>query len=262
MSDDSGDYGAGPDGAEGGGQGSETAGRAGYRPDVDRDADPHDPVLGGDADDRSWRHLGYELTHASDVRDLVGTMRRYGWLPPLLGLALTGGARGLLEHASEPFAMSKGYVFAGWELALAINVMFGFFLAAFSWFLYFGVIGSFAGYFSSVTKMETAIFKVGGYLMVLFVPLFAVSSALALTIPAPDVAVAGADSTADVARTYQQVSDTPQMRLVDTLLAGGWIVVGFLMIPVVSELYEVDRKASVLSVLPVTLVAVVATQLV
>lgn len=234
----------------------------GYDPHADGDADPHDPALGADADDRSWRQLGHELTHADSVRDLVGTMRRYGWAPPLLGLLLTGVFKGVFEHLSEPFAMSKGYVFTGWEFALGINLFFGFFLAAFSWFLYFGVIGSLAGYFSTETKMETATFKAGGYLILIFVPLLAVSSALAYTISPPDTVVAGVESATRVAETHQQVSDTPQMRIADVLLSGGWILVGFLMIPVVSELYDISRKASVMSVLPVTIIAVVGTQLV
>lgn len=51
------------------------------------------------------------------------------------------------------------------------------------------------------------------------------------------------------------------MQLFSLLMAGGWILVGFLMLPVVSELYEVEKKQSVFAVLPLTLVAVVATQL-
>jgi len=52
------------------------------------------------------------------------------------------------------------------------------------------------------------------------------------------------------------------MRIAGFLLAAGWVVVGFLLIPIVRELYDVDMKASVISVLPVTLIAVVATVLV
>ncbi|WP_227378697.1 hypothetical protein [Haladaptatus halobius] len=234
---------------------------SGYNMDVDSNADPHAPGIGVDATARTWRRLGRELTNARSISGLVGTVERYGWIPPLLGLLLSGVARGIFEHLSEPFAMSQGYVFSGWQLALGINLFYGFFFVAFSWFLYFGVIGAFAGYFSEETKMETTVFKVGGYLMVLFVPLVAVGSALALTIPAPEPVVAGAAPATAVARTHEVVADTHQMRIVGTMMASGWILVGFLMLPIVSELYDVDNRASVLSVLPATLVAVTATQL-
>ena len=234
----------------------------GYDPDVDGEADPHDSRVGVGANKRTWNRLGHELTNATDVRDLVGTIQRYGWAAPLLGLLASGIVRGVFEHLAEPYAMSQEYVFPGWQFALGINVLYGFFLTAFSWFLYFGVIGGFAGYFSDETKMETTIFKVGGYLMVLFVPLVAVAAALVLTIPTPETAIAGVDSTAAVQETYRTIANTPQMRLIDTIMAGGWIVVGFLTLPVVSDLYEIERKYSVVSVLPVTLIAVVGTVLV
>lgn len=234
----------------------------GYDPDVDADAAPHGPDVGATATEHSWRLLGRDLTSAGSVHDLVRTIEQHGWIPPLLALLLSGGVRGVLEHLSEPFAMSQGYVFSGWQLALGINLVYGVSLVAFSWFLYFGVVGAFAGYFSEETTMAPAIFKAGGYLMLLFVPLVAVGAALVLTIPAPEAVVAGVDPTAEVVETHRAVATTLQMRVVDAMMAAGWILVGFLMLPVVGELYDVDKRASVLSVLPVTLIAVTATQLV
>lgn len=233
----------------------------GYDPDVDREADPTDPVVPGDVAERSWRQLGHELTNARSVEGLVASVERYGWAPPFLGFLLLGSARGVFEFLSEPFAMSQGYVFAGWQVALGINLVYGFFSVAFSWFMYYGVIGGLAGYFSDETSMNTTIFKVGGYLSVLFVPLVIVGSAVALTIPSPEAAVAGVDSATAVAETHETVEDSPQMQLFGMLMASGWILVGFLMLPVVAELYDIDKKESVFAVLPVTLVAVVATQL-
>ncbi|WP_129113902.1 hypothetical protein [Halegenticoccus tardaugens] len=233
-------------------------------PEFGRDADatPAPRVSsGGEVSERSWRRLGHELTHAGSVRDCVGTVERYGWLPPLLGLLVHGLSRGIFEHLAEPFAMSQGYVFAGWPLALGINLFYGLFFVGFTWFLYFGVVGALAGYFSEKTTLDTTVFKIGGYLTLLFVPLVALAAALALTIPAPDPVIAGAAPATEVAETHRAVRDTIQMRIVDVTMAGGWILVGVLMLPVVSELYDVDKKASVLSVLPVTLVAVTATQL-
>lgn len=211
--------------------------------------------------DRSWRRLGHELTHARSIGDFVGTVERYGWTPPLLGLVLLGVVRGVFEYLSEPFAMSKGYVFNGWQLALGINLLYGLFFVGFMCFLYFGVAGAIAGYFSDETAMERSMFKVGGYLMVLFVPVVAVAAALAVTIPSPETVIAGVEPVSEVVASHNAVAHTPQMRIVETMMAGVWILVGFLLLPVVSELYGIDKKASVLSVLPVTLVAVVATQL-
>lgn len=234
----------------------------GYDPQMDRTADPHGPGIGADATEQSYRLLLTELTSARTIRDLVGTMRRYGWIPPLVGLLCYGLVRGLFAYASEPFAMSEGYIFTGWPIALVINLVYGVFFAGFTWFLYFGVIGSLAGFFSETVKMETTMFKAGGYFSVFFVPVMLVASGLALTIPAPESVVAGAEPTTAVIETHEAVAVTTQMQVADVLIAGTWIVVGFLMLPVVEELYEISRKASVLSVLPVTLVAVVATQLV
>lgn len=232
----------------------------GYDPEMDRDADPHGPGVG--AADQTYRQLARELTSARSVRELVGTIKRYGWAPPFLGLILYGFMRGVFEHLMEPFAMSQGYDFAGWQLALGINVLYGLFFAGFTWFLYFGVIGAIAGFFSEERDMDTTVFKVGGYLSVLFVPVLAVASLVVLTIPAPETAVSGATSTQAIAEMHRAVANTLQMRIVGTLMAAVWIVIGFLMLPVIGELYDVDMKESVFSVLPVTLIAVVATQLV
>ena len=232
----------------------------GYDSEGGPTAVPHDPTA--DDAERSWGRLASELTNARNVGDLIRTVGRYGWAPPLVCLLLYGGAQGVFEHLSEPFAMSQGYVFAGWQLALIINLLYGLSLVTLSWFLYFGVVGSIAGYLSETTSMETTVFKIGGYLVLLFVPLLAVGAGLVLTIPAPDPIVAGVDPTTDVIETHQAVANSTQMRIVDTLMSIGWIVVGFIMLPVVSELYDISAKASVLAVLPVTLIAVVGAQLI
>jgi hypothetical protein len=236
-------------------------GDQGYSPDVDRDADPHDQSLGASVPERSYRQLFYELRTARNTRDLVDTIRRYSWVLPLASLLLYGLTRGVFEFLTEPFAMSQGYTFTGWQIAAGINVLFGLFVSGFTWFLFFGVVGAIAGFFSDVTKLDTTMFKVGGYLSVLFVPVVVVSWFIALTIPAPDAVVAGAEPTTEVIETHRSVANASQMRLIDTMLSVTWIVIGFLLLPIVSELYDISSKQSVLSVLPVTLIAVVGTQL-
>lgn len=233
----------------------------GYDTDYDPAADPHAPGLGDGAPTPRYRDLPAALTGAQTVSSLVDVIRLYGWVPPLLIAAVHGTVRGLFEHASEPFALSQGYVFEGWPAAFGINIVYGTFLTGFIWFLYFGVIGSFAGFFSDEAAIETDVFKVGGYLLAVFVPLLTVSSLLAATIPS-SVASVASDRPAAVIEAHRAIDATLQMRVASALLAFGWIVVGFLMLPIVSELYDVDTKASVISVLPVTLVAVVATVLV
>lgn len=235
-------------------------GEVGYDPGVDRGADPHGPAVGEDAVRRDWGQLAAELTSAESVRDLVGTVERYGWAPPLAGLALHGVVRGGFEHLVDPYAMSQGYAFPGWELALAINVVYGFFLVAFAWFLYFGLVGALAGLVSEARSMDVAVFKVGGYLTVLFLPVFLVAIPIVLTIPAPETAADGG-SVDRVRAATQAVYRTPQMQLVGVLKAVAWTVTGLVMLPVVGELYDVDQKGSVFAVLPVTLAAVVSTQL-
>lgn len=232
-----------------------------HETDAEPNAGPYASEASVVTADRSWRRLGHELTHARNIGDFVETVERYGWTPPLLGLLLLGVVRGVFEYLSEPFAMSKGYVFSGWQLALGINLLYGLFFVGFVCFLYFGVAGAIAGHLSDETEMERSMFKVGGYLMVLFVPVVAIAAALAVTIPAPETVVAGAEPVAEVVQSHSAVVNTTQMRAIGTMMAGVWILVGFLLLPVVSELYGIDKKASVLSVLPVTLVAVVATQL-
>lgn len=233
----------------------------GYDPGVDRNADPHGPEVGADAVERTWRQLGHELTHAESVRSLVGTVERYGWAPPLLGIALHGTVRGVFEHLVDPYAISHGYTFPLWELALSINVFRGLFLVAFSWFMYFGIVGSLAGLLSDEKAMDTAVFKVGGYFTVLFVPVFLLAIPVVLTIPAPETGGAGVDQLTRVRTSYQSIYNSPQMQVVGVLKAVAWTVTGFLMLPVVEELFDLTKKESVVAVLPVTVAAVVSTQL-
>ncbi len=210
---------------------------------------------------RTWRRLGHELTHAGSIDDLLDTVGKYGWAPPLLCLFVAGLSRGGFEFLTEPYAMSQRYAFAGWELALAINLLFGVFFLAFTWFLFFGVIGSLAGFLSKTTRMDATVFKVGGYFALVFVPVLVVGSALAVTVPAPEVAIATVDSPETLAGTYAAIADSAQMGVFSTLMAAAWVLAGFLMLPVVGSLYDLSAKRSVLAVLPVTLVAVTATLL-
>ncbi|WP_121740870.1 hypothetical protein [Natronorubrum halophilum] len=208
---------------------------------------------------RPWR----KLLQSSDTDGMIRVVRRYGWLPALFGLALHSIARGAFEYLSEPFIIVEGYVFPGWPAALVVNVLFGSFVVIFSWFCYFGLIGVIAGFLSTEYDMVGDIFKFGGYLTVLFAPVFLVGSVLIATVTAPDgvsteVVAENSDGTAEFATTaYSFVYDTPQMHAIRILKAVAWVVTGFLLLPIVQHLYELDEKRSVMSVLPVTLVGVI-----
>lgn len=236
-------------------------GSPGYDTGYDPSADPHGPGVGGDGTKLTYRRLPSAFRGAESVAELVATIRAYGWLPPALALVAYGVTRGGFEFVSETYAIANGHVFEAWPAAVLINVVFGLFLGGFSWFLYFGVVGVFAGVFTEETSIDTGIFKAGAYLLLVFVPLLAVSAVIAATIPASVVTLSGEGAPA-VADAHRALAATPQMRVVGVLLAAGWAVVGFLLIPIVGELYGIDRRASVVSVLPVTLVAIVATVLV
>ncbi|WP_245549655.1 hypothetical protein [Natronococcus occultus] len=204
---------------------------------------------------RPWR----ELLQANDVERMIGVVRQYGWLPALFGLALHSLSRGAFEYMSEPFIVTEGYIFSGWPAALIINVLFGTFVVLFSWFIYFGLIGVIAGYLSEDHVMESDVFKFGGYLTVVFVPVFVLGSVLISTVTVPDgasaeaVAQNGGGTVEFAMSAYSFVYETPQMHAVRAFKAAAWILVGFLMLPIVQRLYEIDQKRSVASVLPLTL---------
>lgn len=208
---------------------------------------------------RPWRNL----LQANDTEEMIGVVRRYGWLPALVGFALHAIARGAFEYVSNPAVVIEGYVFAGWSIAVVVNAFFGAAVVGFSWFLYFGLVGTLAGFFSERHDLAVETFKFGGYVSVLFAPVFLIGTALMLTITVPDGA--GADVAAEngeevvefALAAHSFVYDTPQMHAVRVLKAIAWIATGFVMLPIVQHLYDIGEKQSVLSVLPVTLLGVV-----
>lgn len=209
-----------------------------------------------------WR----QVVTAGSVESAIATIRRYGWLPVVAGLLVHAVARGLFEYASDPFIIADGYIFDGWPVALSITMVEGFFLVLFAWFLYFGAVGAVAGFISSERIMAPEIFKIGGYLTVLFVPAFLVGSALIATVTLPETIVSASSERAGEAEfqreAYTAMYDTWQMQLLQLFKAAVWVFIGFLLLPVVSTLYSIDEKGSVAAVLPVTLVTVVAAFLV
>lgn len=203
---------------------------------------------------------------APAVDDALAAITRYGWAPAVAGLLVHGIIRGVFEYVSDPFVIIESYVFDGWTIAFAITLLEGVFIVVFAWFTYFGAVGVIAGFISTERIMAPEIFKVGGYLTALFVPAFLVGSAVIATVSGPpELADVTAETVGDVAvqeEAHSFIYDTVQMQVAQTLKAVVWILVGFLLLPVVSQLYGIDEKGSVAAVLPVTLVAVFAAFLV
>lgn len=222
--------------------------------------DPH--ALGwGQAIVVPWR----QVVRSPDIDSALRSIERYGWLPVVLGLCLYGIVKGGFIFASDPFNLIGGYRFDGWPLAFAITLVEGVFTGLLAWFFYFGAIGALAGFLSSERIMATELFKVGGYLVVTFVPVFLVGSVLVTTVTIPDAVATDVTVLIEEpmvqARAHEAVYDTVQMTVVQVLEGVVWVLVGFLLLPVVSELYDIDERSSVLAVLPVTLAALAVVML-
>lgn len=235
--------------------------RPGYDTGYDPAADPHGADVGAEGEELSYRALPRRFRSAETFGELVATVRAYGWLPPMGALAVCGVVAGLFQYVSGPYTIANGYFFRGWPAALLINVVFGLALAGFFWFLYFGVVGALAGFFTDDTAMETGVFQTGGYLLLVFVPPLLAGTLLAATIPRSVATGTGGSPEAMIA-VQRALAATVQMQVTSVLLAAGWVVVGFLLIPLVAQFYGITRKRSVAAVLPVTVLAVVATVLV
>lgn len=211
--------------------------------------------------------LVHRLRTAEDLETLTTAVADYGWSVPLALIAVLGVVSGVFEYLTNPYVVAEGYVFPGWIAPLFVNLVYGVALTGFAWFLFFGVIGSFAGYLSDVRKMDTAVFKIGSYFLLVLVPVLLVGWLLALTLTVPESATFPTEVTREGVNpgdvtAYSVLHDTVQLHVVRVLRAAAWVVIGFLMLPVVEHRFELSRKESVLAVLPVTLVAVFATQLV
>ncbi len=240
---------------------SSNDGPTGYDTGYDSSADPHGADVGTEGEELSYRALPRQFRSAGTLAKLVATVRAYGWVPPLAALVFCGLVAGLFQFLTGPYTIANGYFFRGWPAALLINVFFGVALTGFFWFLYFGVIGAIVGLFTEDTAMDTGVFQTGGYLLLVFVPALLAGGLLATTIPASVTTVSGQSPEARIA-VQRALAATVQMQLAGVLLAAAWVVVGFLFIPLVAQLYGVSRKVSVIAVLPVTLLAVVTTVLV
>ena len=207
---------------------------------------------------RGVRAFVLELRDVRDVSGFIDTATTYGWAPVVLALALHGTVRGVFEHLTDPFIIASGYWFPGWQFALLVNIVYGTAIVVFGWFLFFGLVASIGGYLSSVRHMDVGMFKIGAYLSLVFIPVFVIGSIISLTLTVPEALVVGtADETA---HTY--VRRTLQLQLVAFLRGLTWIVIGFVLLPIVADRYALDRKASVVAVLPPTMGAILATQLV
>lgn len=204
------------------------------------------------------------LRDAEGIAEFARIVAAHGWTVPIVLLACIGAIRSMFGYLTDPYVVMHGYVFPGWPAAYAINLIYSVFQMAFVWFIFFGLISAFAGLLSDVRAMDPAVFKTGSYLLTLFAPVFVLGAVLAFTITIPDsAALPGAENGYGLENptAYSFIHDTVQLHLVNALQALTWAIIGYLTLPVVEHRFELDRKQAAIAVLPVTLAAVVATQI-
>lgn len=211
----------------------------------------------------AWRRF----LKADSLHDAADVASQYGWLAPVSGVLVYALTRGFVTYVSDPLVIKEGYVFPGWMGALFVNVLYAFFLSGLIWFFVFGTIGAVAGLLAPSRGMNPDVFKVGGYLAVLFVPISIVSFGLALTVSAGDIGVANiAGSTVKevgpkLMESQVAMRATEQMTLVRLLRVSGWLIAVALVRPMLEELYDIGRIRSTVAVIPSTLAAVLGALL-
>ncbi|WP_136689814.1 hypothetical protein [Halorhabdus amylolytica] len=204
-----------------------------------------------------WR----ALRRAQTIDDVTSVILDYGWAGPMLGLLLHILVRTILIYVMEPIVIISGYLFDGAAVTMIVVFVYTSSFVLLAVFLYFGGVGAIAGFLSDERQYSPAVFKLGGYVSVLFIPLFLIGIVLALTVsgepyPLPSEPTANATTIAtELAQYRREILTTPQMYAIRVLRMVGWAVIGFLILPIVGRLYELDRKRSVLSVLPPTMAA-------
>lgn len=222
------------------------------------------PTPTSDEQEAGFDELIGKLRDAESIEEYTAVIALHGWTVPLVLLGIIGIVRGIFEYFADPFVISEGYRFVGWPLALFANLVYGYFIVLFAWFMFFGVIGAFAGYLSDAREMDAAMFKVGSYLSTLFVPVFLLGALIILTVSVPEgvTAVDAHQDDPSTALGAEYVHDTIQYHVISIFRAIAWAIIGFLMLPIVEQRYELNRRRSVLAVLPTTLAAIFATQLI
>jgi hypothetical protein len=210
----------------------------------------------------AWR----AFLHADGFDGAARVAASYGWLGPALGLFVHLLFRTFVVYVADPVVMGKGYVFPGWLGALLLNFLFTISFAGLIWFLFFGTAGAFAGLLSG-RGTNVAVFKVGGYLATLFVPLSVVAFVLALTISPAEVGASAIGGT-DVEQVASRVMDvqlsvraTRQMQTVRLLRAVGWLTAAVLLRPMLEELYEIGPLRSTAALVLPTIAAIMASLL-
>lgn len=208
-----------------------------------------------------------ELLRTNGFRDAVGTVSYYGWLPPIFGVVAHLLTQMFVVYVTEPFVIQADYIFPGWTGVFFVNLLYAFFLGGLIWFFFFGTTGAVAGLLASSRGLNTDVFKAGGYLAALFIPISIVSFALALTISAGDVGAASIEGTtaAEVAPKVMEVRmnirATRQMRTVRFLRVIGWLTVAVLLRPMLEEFYDIGPVRSVAALVPSTMAVVLAAVL-
>lgn len=204
---------------------------------------------------------------AEDFRETTDVVEYYGWTAPAVGVFVHVLFRSVSTFLVEPGVLKGGAPFPSLVSAFVLNFVYTSFQTLLLVFFFFGTIGAIAGLVASNRSLDVTTFKFGGYLSVVFVPIFVVASILALTISGSDVGVAAISGT-NVSQVAPKVMDvrmnvrrTPQMQIVRLLRVSGWIICAFVLRPVVARLYGLGRIRSALALIPTTIAFVVFTLL-
>lgn len=201
---------------------------------------------------------------ASSVRASAHVVDTGGWGAAFLGVVVAALFRGVFNYLTDPLIVARGRPLGNVSV-LALDVVFSFFFVLLTWVLFFGSVTALAGLVNRDIHFSLAAFRLGGYLSVVFVPIFLVGIALAVTIPVSAVTTDPAmatNATMAARHTVQAqlaIRSTPQMSFVRALRVVGWLVVAAFLVPAVTELYDMGRVRTTLAVVVPTAFIVMLT---
>ncbi|WP_231187910.1 hypothetical protein [Haladaptatus sp. DYF46] len=211
----------------------------------------------------AWR----AFLDADDFGEAAESIEYYGWTAPAIGVFAHVLFRSGFTYLIEPGVMKGGEPFPSLLSAFVLNFVYTSFQTLLLLFFFFGTIGAIAGLIASNRSLDVTTFKVGGYLSVVFVPIFVVASVLALTISGSDVGIAAVSGgnvsqmAPKIMEVRMNIRSTQQMQIVRLLRISGWLLCALLLRPVLARHYDLGRIRSTIALLPTTVAFVVFTSM-
>lgn len=216
-----------------------------------------------DSTTEAWR----TFLDAKDFGEAAESIEYYGWTAPAVGVFAHVLFRSVFTYLIEPGVIKGGEPFSSLLSAFVLNFVYTCFQTLLLLFFFFGTIGAIAGLIAPNRSLDVTTFKVGGYLSVVFIPIFVVASVLALTISGSDVGVAAisggnvSQMAPKIMEIRMNVRSTPQMQIVRLLRISGWLLCALLLRPVLARRYGLGRIRSTLALLPTTVAFVLFTSM-